>query len=260
MAEETETELVIGRGRLFFERFEEGQTKPRGVERFFGNAPDLTTTQAVTKLDHYASTSGMKTKDKSAVISNDKTGTFSTDDISAENVATWFLGDGDEVISAAAVGVVSAYTAVPRGVWLQLGANDASPGGARKVLNVVVKSGVAPGVVVVGANYDLDLELGRIYVHEDAPAFAAPLDLTVTFDTTAGVENMVIPQGKQVFGALRFIADNAVGENKDHYWSYVELTPNGDYALIGDDWQKMSFNFEVLRPNGASGHVITIRA
>ena len=31
---------------------------------------------------------------------------------------------------------------------------------------------------------------------------------------------------------------------------YVKISPNGDYALKGDEWQQIPFNIEILKKTG----------
>jgi len=58
----------------------------------------------------------------------------------------------------------------------------------------------------------------------------------------------VIEEGEQVEGSLRFISDNPKGSNKNYFWPYVRIQPTGDFAVKGEQWQVISFNFAVLTP------------
>ena len=127
--------------------------------------------------------------------------------------------------------------------------------------NVTVKK-VTPGaiegdpptltdVTIVG-NLDIDLDRGRFYVEIDAPGVANDDVLRVTYDQEAYSVESVAAEGKDVAGALRYVADNPHGANQDRFYPYVKLTPNGDFALKGDTWQKMTFSAEVLKKDGAT--------
>ena len=83
---------VVGRGRLFFNQFAVGTKTLSGGSRYLGNSPELSLSQDEEKLDHYNSDSGLKVKDASVSLQNDQSGSFSLDDISAENLALWFRG------------------------------------------------------------------------------------------------------------------------------------------------------------------------
>jgi hypothetical protein len=248
-----ENNYVLGRGRLYFDRFVDG-SKTKTGELYFGNTPSLTVTQNNTALDHYSSESGLKIKDASVTLQNDMTGAFATDNINQDNLALWFLGTSETVTQAAATALSDTFAAVKLGRFYQLGASEATPSGARSVTNVVVKKGPAPGTAVTPTgNLDLsDLANGRIYVEPDATDIVDGDDLIVTYDLDASTRTLTIAKGTQIYGALRFISDNGVGGQRNHYYPYCKLTSNGDYALKGDDWQTASFSLEFLKLNDAT--------
>lgn len=249
--------LVLGRGRLYFERFAPGAKTGNGAERYLGSTPELSVSQSETTLDHRSLEGGRSVKDRSVSLTNDTNGQFVTDDISRENVALWYLGDSTAVVIAAGTGVVSTYENVSLGTYFQLGKSAASPAGARNVASVVAKIGAT--TVPATGNFEVDAELGRVYILPNASGIIKGDDVEFTFNTASGTEDRIIPNGEQIHGALRFIADNAEGDNDDRYYPYVKLAPNGDHSLKGDDWQRMAFNYEVLKLNDSTPSVIITR-
>lgn len=234
--------LVVGRGNLHFNRFKDGTNVPISGEHYFGNTPELSTTTDDTSLDHYSSEEGFKVMDESITLQSDMTGTFTTDHISIENLALFFHGAKTERVIAPQVGVVEKFT-VQRGTYIQLGmTNEPHGSGVRWVENVTVD-----GIPNLEDNFELDLERGRLYVEPDAPDLDDMVEYTFNYDVRPQSRTQVISKGKQIRGSLRFIGKNPHGENIDHFWPSVTLMPNGDYALKGDDWQQMSFNFRVLQ-------------
>lgn len=256
MAEHVDN-LVLGRGKLYFERFPVGAKVGSGGERYLGSTPELSVTQSETTLDHRSMEGGRSVKDRSVALTNDTSGSFTTDDISRENVALWYLGEHSSVVVTAATGMTSTYEGVKRGTFFQLGRSVASPAGARNVSNVVVRKGAA--TVTMAGNYEVDEALGRVYILPDAAGIAEDDDLSFTFDEAGGTQDRIIPNGQQIHGALRFIADNAEGDNDDRYYPYVKLAPDGDHSLKGDDWQTMGFTYEVLKLNESTPAVIITR-
>ncbi len=106
---------VVGRGRLFFGAFAAGTRLATG-QRYFGNTPELSLSQSEDTLDHYSSEGGVKIKDASVTLQNDSSGSFSCDNISVENLATWFRGEvirRIEAGSARASGTITLANAVP---------------------------------------------------------------------------------------------------------------------------------------------------
>lgn len=245
---------TLGRGRLYFDRFTPSQvaagisasTRGEG-ERYFGNTPELSMTSAEETLDHFDSDQGVRTKDDSVSLQLDRTGSFTTDNISVENLSLYFLSDGAaDVTQSAATAAEFVIEDAKQGLFYQIGATPANPSGVRSISNVVVKSGVAfADTVTQAGNYEVDEVLGRIYILPGSTIDNE--DIEVTYDVAATTREQVISKSQSIYGALRFVADNPKGKNRDYYFPYVKLAPDGDYALKGDDWQSMSFSFEALK-------------
>jgi hypothetical protein len=247
-------DYVVGKGKVFFDEFLPGTKTPTG-ERYIGNTPELSTTSDQDTLDHFDSDEGLNVKDASVTIEDNMTGSLVTDNISLENVAAFYGGDIDTVAVADATGLTETFVA-KKGRWLQLGTSETNPSGVRHVTNVVVKKPGTPLVTVLQPNnYEVDLELGRIFLEDAAPDFTEGVTLTITYDIEAANRNTVIGKGTQKYGALRFISYNPIGTKKDFFWPYVKLTANGDFNLKGDEWQQIPFSFEVLKKDSATERV-----
>lgn len=243
---------TLGRGRVFFDRFAANiavtaTTRGEG-ERYVGNTPEFSTTSSVENLDHYDSDGGVKTKDSSVQLSLDRSGAFTCDNISLENMALFFQGDASTLTQASATGVVEVLTGAKRDRFYQLGVSTSTPSGVRKVSNVVLKKGAGYSTTITPTNnYEVDEDTGRIYILPGAPDIAAATDVQATYDVAASTRDVVVSKNKSIYGAIRFVADNPVGPNRDIYLPYVKLSPDGDYQLKGDDWQQMGFTVEILK-------------
>lgn len=238
---------TLGRGKLYFDKFADG-TKTLTGERYFGNTPDISQTVDSTSLDHYNSDAGVKEKDESIILQTDRTGSFSTDNISPENIALFFLGSSSLLTNAAGTGVISSFAAVKANMRYQLGAGPANPAGLSNVTSVVVTDGAAesPVTYVVNVDYTVDADTGGITVL-DTGSIPDGGPLKVTFNTLANTRSMIISGSAAIEGALRYISANPAGGQLDYYWPYVKITPNGDFTLKGDDWQVIPFNLEILK-------------
>jgi hypothetical protein len=184
----TQNNYVVGRGEVYFDRFADGTTTGTG-EAYFGNTPSFQVTPNITNLDHYDADHGLKVKDMSVMLQADLNGQFVTDNISTDNLALWFLGDKAKVTVTSQTGLNSNITA-KLGRYYQIGVDATNPQGVTNVTNVTVKKGAT--TVTPAGNYDVDLALGRIYIHEDATGIADNDALTITYDTVAGTRNLVI--------------------------------------------------------------------
>lgn len=244
---------TLGRGRVLFDRFApnvlvNAATRGEG-ERYLGNTPEFSTSSESEDLEHFDSDAGVRTKDASVQLSLDRSGSFTCDNIDKENLALYFLGLTSEVVQASATAQVEVHENAKRGRFYQLGVTEANPAGVRNISNVTVRTGGSPGwatTVTPSGNYEVDEVRGQIYVEIDAPGID-DADIQITFDIGASTRDRVISGSNAIYGALRFRADNPKGENLDYYYPYVKLAPDGDYNLKGDDWQAMSFTFEVLK-------------
>lgn len=76
---------------------------------------------------------------------------------------------------------------------------------------------------------------------------------TAPTDAPADIGTLhLIGSAHQIFGALEFLSDNAVGENSNYWFPYVNLAPSGNFALKGDAWQALSFSAEALKRDAAT--------
>lgn len=106
--------------------------------------------------------------------------------------------------------------------------------------------------VPAAASYVFDGALGRIFFDPDAVDIFDGDEVRLNYDTVSGSRTLVISKGQQVRGALRFLAENPEGASTHFYFPYVTLTSDGDYALIGDTWQEMSFTVRALKLNAVT--------
>lgn len=243
---------VVGKGRVLFNRFLDGTKTPSG-ERYLGNTPEFTLSQSEETLDHFDADGGLRVKDASVTLSQDTSGAITCDNISAENLALWWLGDVGTVTVAAAPALTEVFAHVRRGTYLQLGATGAMPQGAGNVTTVVVKI----GAVVVAAlnNWEVDLNAARVYVLLGAPGIPDGSIVTVEYAQLAFTGEQIIAKGRSLYGSMRFIATNPVGTKRDGFFPYVKIAPDGDYSLKGEDWQNMSFSLDILKLNTVTERV-----
>lgn len=246
--------LVLGKGKLYFEQFVDDQVAPTGRYRFIGNVPTLTVNQEIQTLDHYSSTGGIRTKDRSVTLQTDMGGQFTTDDMSGPNMALLFQGtQGDDTIGTAA-SLVETITGAELDTYFQVGTTPTRPEGIGNLTDVYLVNG--SDTLDAGVDYDVDTATGMIYLRDDAAAIEAGDDVVVHYGTTAGTRNRVADSTNEVYGALRFIADNPVGTNRDFTWPYVKVTASGDLGFITEEWQTATFDFEVQRATAGSRRLV----
>lgn len=248
---------TLGAGKLFFDRMDADGNLTG--EYYIGNTTSLTGTVDETREEHYSSDERERGKDASVVTQSDESVGFTTDDIQPENLALLWKGTS-EILAVTADPTTVENITVMRGRWYQLGVSDVAPTGARLItMTTLTDDEVAPVAVPggsLGANYEVDLELGRLFIKEDAPDIADGDILIATFAIAASSRTVIISKGETIRGSLRYIADNTAGVNRDDFWPLVELSPDGDYEFKADSWSEMSFTGEVLKATGRFKHYI----
>lgn len=237
---------VVSKGELHFSLFRENTEIPSGF-RFLGNAPEFNVTIENETLDHFSSTRGIREKDASIVLETNASGSIVLDDIQIENLALFFFGESGAVAQTAATSQSETFTDVKLGHSYQVGITTNNPTGVRSLSNVVVKVGVT--TKTAGTDYTVDLELGIVTVLAGGTILAND-DIIVEYDRAAKSRKQVISGTDQVEGALRFISYNEQGEKLDYFLPKVKLAPNGDFALISDEWQQLPLSIEILKATG----------
>lgn len=131
------TDLVVGKGRLYFEPFLPN-TKTLSGEGwgYFGNTPELTLSKEVEILEHFSSEGGVNVMDNSLETSETTAGAFITDHISADNLKLWHRGTKNNIAQLAGNDVSETWANVKKGNYFQLGEVEGQPMGVRKVTEV----------------------------------------------------------------------------------------------------------------------------
>lgn len=246
---DTIDQITLGRGELFFAPFTAGTLVHTGFKSI-GNASNIVITPTTEKLDHKDSRQGIKQRDISVLISQAISGSFTADHITRQNLARLFNGTSQIVTQTSLTSQVTTITGAVLGNTYQIGESASNPSGHRNVTSVVVTS-TSPNVTyVLNTDYELDAALGLITLLTTGAG--AGLNLTVTYSVSASTREQVKDGANQITGALKFIARNPVGPNRDFLMPYVNIQPGGDLGLIGDDFMSMNFNFDALKLGNAN--------
>lgn len=239
---------TLGRGELYFGRFKPGTQEPDG-EFYIGNTPEFSLTIDKEDLEHFSSDRGIREKDDSVPLQVNRSGALTTDNVVPKNIALFFFGSESTVVDAG--GSISETIAdVRKGYYYQLGVSTTRPTGIRNLVNPDDSNSGAGAFAAtgytVGTDVIVDYDLGRIYI---PPTSTIPdgTDLAVTYTSLGQTFSRVISGSTPVEGCLRFIAVNPKGEQVDYFMPWVQISPNGDYALKADEWQTIPFTIEILK-------------
>lgn len=248
---------TLGRGKLYFAKFLPGTQNTNG-ERYIGNTPALGLKFDATMLDHYDSDQGIKEKDDSITLQVNREGSFTTDNVSPENLALLFFGTTDTLSVTGATVTGETFTAVHTGVTYQLGVTQQNPAGARGIvypgvsgtLFKVTDDAGTPATFTAGTDYKFDPVTGRLEILEGGAIVDGTTNLKVDYTTETKSQQRVISGSNPVEGLMRFISANPAGKDMDYLLPWVKLTPDGDFTLKGDEWQQLKFKVEVLKRTG----------
>lgn len=238
-------EYAIPRGRVYFDRFD-ANGLPTG-EIPLGNCPGFTFTAETEKAEHFSSESGLAEKDAALIVRVNRTGSLTCDNFSLANLALFVSGESETQTQASGAVENEAHTVTPGRIY-QLGVSNDAPAGVRHITSVVVTNTAGTTTYVAGTDYNVDLDLGRLQIIGSTitPGQVVHVDYTKTAKSWTRVKSGATAE---VSGALRVIADNASGTNRDWFMPKVTLTPSGEIPVIqeGTDFTTMEFGVEVLK-------------
>lgn len=248
----TNKNYVLGKGKVYFDPQRDDGTFEGEI--YLSQTTEFNFTMSGETLDHFDADEGINTLDEQVLTQVSLTGALATDDISMEKLNLFVLGAGKQTVAVASGSNLTAnLTNVKLGRFYQIGVSAQFPQGARGITVSQITKGGTP--VTASGNYTVDGALGRVYIEPDAAGILEDDDLVVTYSVAAGNRETVVSKDRQVRGALRFVSSNPVGGQRDFYFPLVNMAPDGDYALKGEEWQSMGFNFTALKKDSTTERV-----
>lgn len=236
---------TLGRGEVHFALFKPGTQDADGF-RYFGNTPELNLTIESENLDHYSSDRGIREKDDSVPLETNRTGSLITDHISPGNIALFFFGSSEVLTQASVSDLEYEIEKAKAGMSYQIGESRQTPSGHAGLTAVTVTAGAT--ALVLDTDYEIDLDTGFLSFSKDLVALQGDgADVTVGYDLRAMSRTQVISGSQPVEGSIRYKSYNPKGDRIDFYLPWVKLSPNGDYALKGDEWQQIPLTLEILK-------------
>lgn len=241
---------TLGRGKVHFSRFKSGTQVPAGFF-YIGNTPEFNLTIESETLDHFSSDEGIREKDDSVPLEVTRTGSLITDNIDPKNVALFFFGEEVKVTQAVVASATETLEGIKAGHSYKLGVTTNNPTGYFGIDPTGFEVEVAGGgtALVAGTDYEMNYDTGILSFLDTSALAVDDADIDVTFAVRGSSRDRVISGSEPVEGAMMYIAFNPKGKNFDYYLPYVKITPNGDYALKGDEWQQIPFTIEALKPS-----------
>lgn len=243
-------DYTIPKGKIYFD-------PDWGGEDYLGNTPGAELGIESTDLPHYSAEEGIREKDANALIEINRTLTITVDNISLANWSRFIIG-AESIVTQTTTPVTDvALGKVKKGRWYQLGVTSGNPTGYRGISAVSLKKAPATALVE-GTDYELDAALGRVYIMPSSVTVSDNDDLLYSCTPAANTRGQVVSTASaDVAGALRFIASNAKGSNRDIYLPSVLLKPTGTAQLKSADaaYMEMQFEIEILKRDSATAAI-----
>lgn len=251
---------TLGSGELYFAPFSPGTRVPAEGQKYFGNSLEFNLSVESELLDHYDTDHGIRVKDDSVLLEKNMSGSMIVDHISPDNMAKWLTGTPSIVTQVSATAQTQTLEGIKLGTRYQLGVTNINPSGIRGLSDLSAVVVALPSNIALVENVDIryDAATGGIIILPTSILVEDGDDVIVTFDIDATTYNRVV-SGSQASleGELFFKAINGKGLNFDYYFPYVQLAPDGDFALKGDDWQQLGFSVQALARDNDTPIVIT---
>lgn len=170
----------------------------------------------------------------------------------SDNVIGWFFGADAATLTQTAGSVTNeAFDDVETGVYYPLGVSATNPTGVRDIDTVVVTDDTSPTPVTFDEDddYTVDLALGRLYIVPGG-AITAGKNLRVDYATNAvtRTQHAATPDlAARLCGALRLVANNTSGPNRDLYAPKCVLRADGSVTVkrAQQDGKLTEFGFKV---------------
>lgn len=236
------TELVLGRGEVFFDRFQPNAETGRG-ERYLGNSTTFQISREIERLPVKRSYRGRLHEARGAVIAETIEVATVTDHINLQNLMDWY---GDPYLGTATYGAdFRQFTSI-----FQVWRNRYYPLSQDGFSNFYVQNAtfsIGQTQLVADQDFEFDTVRGRVRILPNAPRVSDGDTVVATYYQLPTAAHVVAPDAQDVFGALRFVSQNVEGQPTDYWFPMVRMSPQGAIDLKGDEWQQMRFNATALR-------------
>lgn len=268
-------DYFLGRGIIYLAELD-ANLLPKEY-RDLGNSPAFSITVESEELLHQLSRTGLRVTDKRITLSQDISLSFQLDEISHDNLALFFTGTTNSVTNPAVAGQgtmmapIAITTDVVKGRWYDLktaytGAGTPTAFSADSVPKIRRTSGT-PMDLVLNTDYEIDRQMGRVFIKSDAVNVAAGDDIgwysAADASAPATLQLMKALKGTIKDYALKFIAENPANSSEkiEYEFHSVQISADGDLALIGDEFSAAGFTGSAQKNSNTNvDATLTVRA
>jgi hypothetical protein len=242
-------DIVLGAGKIYFE-IEDANGALGTGERYLAETPGFSLSVTPETLEDWSSDGKIAEKLLDITTRVNRGGTLTIKDALIDNIAL-FVAGGVSTVNQSATPVVDEAVKGWKDKWTQLGASLSNPTGVRNVSSVVITGSGGTPTYSASTDYELDAVMGR-FRPLTAGTIADGASLLADYTPAANSRSRIASDqlGPKV-GALRFIAENTSGPNKDLYIPKVQMAPDGELAFKSRDTvMQMQFQLRISTRSG----------
>lgn len=251
-------QYALGRGKVFYAAIDSTTGKPDDSGwRFMGNCPAFSVTIEREALEHESSQSGLKVTDKTVTQKLSVSLQFDLDEINDENLALWSAGETathtNPAIAGFSANVITDAAVLGRWYDIVNSAGERAYDIDATKLTVRRDPSGTPATLVKDTDYTVDTKMGRIFLLTTSGTVVDGDEVDVALSADAGAspvyEVRALTSSDLLSGALKFIQENPANGDKQREYQFhtVDIAPDGDFSLIGDDWATLSFSGSVQK-------------
>lgn len=252
------TDLVLGRGALFFAALDPTTKKPLGF-RHLGNCTAFGVNVTSELLEHFSSRTGVRSVDREIILSQKFGLTLTLDEINFQNLALFSSGTATAGVTNPAATDVGTLTPGTTEILISSSAYKAysydlfNSVGARlfdlRTTGLTVKSHAttlaSAATLVENTDYEVDRKWGTIHMLSTGVTHTNGNKLWFSYDADGAekaFDRVDLLNQTSISGFLRFKMINAANSDKQILIDLhsVNLKADGDLTLISDEYVAMT--------------------
>lgn len=236
--------LLLGRGKLYFDRFDTGGNATG--ERFLGNCTRLESTTTDDLREKYSSATQDSPLMKSVNVRRTQELAITLDEFDPENLALALMGTAGFHAVQTGGAVTDEPIVAKLGKWVKLAERGKI---GTPITGVVVTTDPAGTTYTVTDDYIVDAVSGRIYFVEGGAISddeALLVDYTSPAIAATDIPKIVAGTVNTIEGFLRFIGDPAAGPVYECEIWKVSINPDGAVGLISDEFAEFPLKGKIL--------------
>lgn len=236
---------TLGGTRFWFNRLADDSVSPVRYEGYqdMGNVVDSSLEQETEEQDHFSSKTGTRRKDRSLVKEISEEILFTLDELSTENLRSFFRGgDIADIAASASVGVVDEIMQMEREDTRILGKGYAAT-------SIVVKDITDVTTYIKDTDYTEESVIGGFIgiARMDSGAISDGDFVRVSYDYDLRAHRRFSPATTlEVKGEALFFGVSDTGNEFIRSFLNTQIEPEGAFELNDDDWSNFQLRLKIL--------------